>query len=133
MSIRRLVLTLACVTTAAGARADDVIVDGTAKEIHFPFTFVQASQAIEVFGCSPGGPDHEAILTFRAPGGKIAASLEKIGVRNENFWQVSDRGDFQLTQGDRILMILWWERNGQKVHPCNSFPVLEIEARTSES
>ncbi len=127
--VGRVVLPLSCVIiTATAAAAAELVTDAAAKEVRFPFRFVEASQAIEVFGCSPGGPDHEAILTFRATGGEIAGALEKIGARNESFWQVSGRGDFQLTQGDRILVILRWERDGRK----REVPAEEILWRTGE-
>jgi hypothetical protein len=92
--------------------ASQITIDPAGKEIRFPFTFVEPVQAVEVFGCSPGGPTHETIVVFEPTGSEIAEALGKIGLRNEKFWQISDAADFSLNQGDRVLVTLRWESHG---------------------
>ncbi len=90
-----------------------VVCDTKAREVRVPFTFVAPAQAIEVFGCSPGGPTHETVIKFRASGKEIAQALEKLGLREETFWLASGKDDYYLTQGDRVLVILKWRYGGR--------------------
>ena len=52
---------LAVAAASPCAHAADPDADAS-KEIRLPFRFVEPSQAIEVFGCSPGGPTHETVI-----------------------------------------------------------------------
>ncbi len=102
-----------CVLLAVVALgAADVTLDAARHEVRLPFTFVDPAQAVEVFGCGQGGPTHETIIVFAPTGGTIAAALAKIGLRDETFWQVASSQDFMLTQGDRVLCLLSWDRDG---------------------
>jgi hypothetical protein len=100
-----------CVSAALSAAA--VEVDTARGEVRLPFVFIDPVQAIEVFGCGPGGPTHETVIVFTATGGEIAAALAGLGLRDESFWQVASPQDFMLTQGDRVLCLLAWDRDGE--------------------
>jgi len=103
-------------------------VDKEKNEIRFPFRFVRAAQAIEVFGCSPGGPTHETVVVFDAKGSEIARALASLGVHDERFWQVGSGDDFVLTQGERVLILLRWEYCGRK----REVPAEELLRRVGE-
>lgn len=94
--------------------ADNIIIDKAKQEVRLPFTFTEATQIIEVFGCSPGGPTHETIVVFKAKGSRIAEALEAIGARPKSFWQAASPQNFMHTQGDRILVLLEWPHGDHK-------------------
>ncbi|HNR98146.1 MAG TPA: hypothetical protein PKX48_00860 [Planctomycetota bacterium] len=107
-------LCAALCAAALSPAASEIKVDAAAREVSLPFTFVDPAQAIEVFACSPGGPTHETVIIFTASGGEIAAALASIGCRPETAWALASPQDFTLTQGDRVLVLLKWDRDGEQ-------------------
>lgn len=99
---------------AAPPAAAEIKVDPAAREVSLPFVFIDPAQAIEVFACGPGGPTHETVIVFTASGGELAAALASIGCRAETAWEASSPQDFTLTQGDRVLVLLRWDRDGEE-------------------
>ncbi len=107
-------LCAALCAAAIASAASELKVDPAAREVSLPFVFIDPAQAIEVFACGPGGPTHETVILFTASGGDLAAALASIGCRDETAWQAASPQDFTLTQADRVLVLLRWDRDGEQ-------------------
>lgn len=95
-------------TTPEGIR-----IDRARGEIRFPCVFVNPTRALEVFACHEQGPTHETVVAFRVGGAAIYRALRAIGLRSARYWNGTSPQDFLENQGDRVLVLLRWERAGQ--------------------
>lgn len=94
-------------TTPEGIR-----IDRARGEIRFACAFVNPTRVLEVFACHEQGPTHETVVAFQVGGAAIYRALRAIGLRSARHWNGTSPEDFLANQGDRVLVLVRWERGG---------------------
>lgn len=95
------------------AQAPQLEVDRERSEVRVPVLFVNPSRQIEVFACHRRGPTHETVLKFDTDGQALYDALRAIGCRVTDAWNATSPSDFLRNQGDRVLVLVRWEHDGE--------------------
>jgi len=113
-----IVLCAACALKAE-TQSQPLVADKEAGEVRVSAKFVNPSQVIEVFACDPTGPRHETVLEFDVKGKALTQALLDIGCRGASYWNGTGPDAFEQNQGDRVLVLVRWEHQGEKhEHPA---------------
>jgi hypothetical protein len=97
---------------AAARPPAPVVVDRERQEVRTPCRFVNPTRQLEVFACHFSGPTHETVVEFDATGEQLFEALKDIGCRPADHWNATSPVDFLRNQGDRVLVLVRWEREG---------------------